>query len=143
MKVLVDSCVWSYALRRNKGGLNAEESRLVAALTECIKDGRVVFTGPVRQEVLSGVKSAGEFDKLRTSLRAFPDEPIVPADYENAAHFDNLCRAAGVKCGSVDMLLCAAAEHNQWTIMTNDAGLLRCIEVIEKQVLGPNRKLRE
>jgi predicted nucleic acid-binding protein len=48
-----------------------------------------------------------------------------------AARLDNLCRTAGVQCGEVDMLLCAVAERNNWTILTNDAGLIRCAEVVQ------------
>lgn len=142
MKVLVDSCVWSYALRRKAGSLNPEERRLVAALTENIKDGRVVVVGPVRQEVLSGVKNAGEFDKLHASLNAFRDEPIEALDYVHAARLDNMCRLAGVQCGSVDMLLCAVAEQNQWSILTNDGGLQRCIEVVERELFSNNEEIK-
>jgi predicted nucleic acid-binding protein len=134
VKVLVDSCVWSYSLRRNKDSLNPEQRNQVALLAEYIKDGRVAIVGPVRQEVLSGVKGAEEFEKLRIALSAFSDEPIRAFDYEQAARLDNMCRRAGVMCGSVDMLLCAVAEQNHWTILTNDAGLLRCIEIVEQQM---------
>ena len=40
------------------------------------------------------------------------------------------------------MLLCAAALHYGWTILTSDTGLLRCIEVIESESADA-RKLRE
>jgi hypothetical protein len=47
-----------------------------------------------------------------------------------------------VQCGEVDMLLCAAALHYGWTILTSDTGLLRCIEVIETESTH-GRRLRE
>jgi hypothetical protein len=59
-----------------------------------------------------------------------------------AARLDNLCRAKGVQCGEVDMLLCAAALHSGWTILTSDTGLLRCIEVIETESTN-GRNFRE
>jgi hypothetical protein len=114
--------------------------RLVAALAEAIKDARVVIVGPVRQEVLSGIKHAKQFEQLRTHLEAFPDAAIESLDYVQAAHLDNLCRAAGVQCGEVDMLLCAVADRNEWTILTNDKGLIRCIEVVQRNAKG--KKLR-
>ncbi len=133
MKVLVDTCVWSLSLRRRKGtaGLNEQEQRLVAALSEAIRDGRIAMVGPVRQELLSGISDAMQFEKLRSTLEAFADEPITTAIYVEAARLDNLCRKRGVQCGEVDMLLCAAALHYGWTILTSDAGLLRCIEAVE------------
>lgn len=133
MKVLVDTCVWSLSLRRRKGTarLNEQEQRLVAALSEAIRDGRIAMVGPVRQELLSGISDAMQFEKLRSTLEAFADEPITTAIYVEAARLDNLCRKRGVQCGEVDMLLCAAALHYGWTILTSDAGLLRCIEAVE------------
>ena len=58
MKLLVDTSVWSLALRRRASAtLSAEEKRLTAVLAEAISDGRVVMIGPIRQELLSGSKS--------------------------------------------------------------------------------------
>ena len=138
MKLLVDTCVWSLSLRRRKGGagLSAEEQRLVAALTDAIRDGRVAMVGPIRQELLSGIKDSGQFEKLRGILDAFPDEPITTEIYVEAARLDNLCRGRGAQCGEVDMLLCATTQHYGWTILTSDAGLLRCIKVIESERKG-------
>ncbi|HEV2133091.1 MAG TPA: PIN domain-containing protein [Terracidiphilus sp.] len=136
MKVLVDSCIWSLALRRRKGlaGLSASEQRLVENLAEAIRDGRVAMVGPVRQEVLSGIRHEEQFQKVRERLAAFSDEAIEAADYVNAAHLDNLCRRHGVQCGEVDMLLCAVAARNRWKILTTDAALLRCIVVVEREM---------
>jgi hypothetical protein len=77
LKVLVDSCVWSLALRRKSAtsGMNSHETRLVSALAEGIKDGRVAIVGPVRQEVLSGIKHVQQFEKLHEHLQAFQDAP--------------------------------------------------------------------
>lgn len=135
MKVLADTCVWSLSLRRRKGsaGLSEKEQRLVAALAESIRDGRVAMVGPVRQELLSGISDAKQFESLRSVLEAFPDEPLTTDVYVEAARLDNLCRARGVQCGVVDMLLCAAALHYGWAILTNDAGMLRCIETVKAE----------
>ncbi|HEV2323985.1 MAG TPA: PIN domain-containing protein [Terracidiphilus sp.] len=150
MKVLVDSCVWSLALRRRKGaaGLNAQEKHLVSGLAEAIRDGRVAMIGPVRQEVLSGIDHEEQFQKLRDRLEVFRDEEIESADYIEAARLDHLCRKRGVQCGVVDMLLCAVAVRNSWTILTVDGALLRCIEAIERELPAANagqpaRRLRE
>jgi predicted nucleic acid-binding protein len=144
LKVLVDTCVWSLSLRRRKGtaGLSGQEQRLAGALSEAIRDGRVAMIGPVRQELLSGISDPAQFERLRGKLDAFADEPITTAMYVEAARLDNLCRGRGVQCGEVDMLLCATALHHGWTILTNDAGLLRCLEVVESN-RKDSRKLRE
>lgn len=133
MKVLVDTCVWSLALRRRGAVLNAGRRRLVTLLKEAIRDGRVVLVGPVRQEILSGVKDPRMFTRLEETLRAFPDESVATADYVEAARLYNLCRGHGVICGPVDILLCTLALTRSWRILTEDGGILRCCAAIEKE----------
>jgi len=134
VKILVDSCVWSLALRRrSKALLSKDEQRTVAILSEAVENGRIAIIGPIRQEVLSGIKDPARFEKLRGALGAFPDEPIATRQYEEAARLYNLCRSRDVECGSVDMLLCAIAAHRRWSILTTDAGLKRCIATLRTE----------
>lgn len=120
MKVLVDTSIWSLALRRKAKDLNSDEQRLVAALTELIREGRVVLIGVVRQEILSGLKDSNVFEKLSQVLRAFPDETLNSDDYEEAARCYNQCRAKGIASSTVDMLICAVALRRQLAIFTTD-----------------------
>lgn len=134
MKVLIDACVWSLALRRKShASLSDEEQRTVASLREAIEDKLVAIIGPIRQEVLSGIKETAQFEKLRNALGAFPDEPITTSHYENAAHFFNLCRCRGVECGAIDILLCAVAASERWSILTTDGGLKRCVAILHSE----------
>lgn len=116
MKVLVDTSVWSLALRRR-----APAHPSVDELRRLIAHGRVAMIGPVRQEVLSGVREAAAFARLRDHLRAFMDEPVERIDYERAAEHFNTCRAAGIQGSNTDFLLCALAERQAFTILTTDA----------------------
>ncbi len=134
MKILVDSCVWSLALRRkSKTLLSKDEQRIVAILSDSVQNGRIAIIGPIRQEVLSGIKDSARFEKLRGALGAFPDEPIATGQYEEAARLHNLCRRRGVECGSVDMLLCVVAAQRRWSVLTTDAGLKRCVESLRAE----------
>lgn len=131
MKLLSDTSVWSMALRRRATAkLSTHELQLVKALTEAINDGRVVMIGPIRQELLSGIREQAQFEKLRKALQTFRDEPIETSDYEEAARLYNLCRSRGVECGPVDMLICALAARRKWSVLANDAGMKRCMEGI-------------
>src|SRR5271165_4397225 len=131
MKLLADTSVWSLALRRTRTAtLSGDEMRLVAVLSEAIHDGRVVMIGPIRQEMLSGIKEQAQFDKLRTTLAAFRDEPIDTGDYEDAARLYNLCRSQGVECGPVDILICAVAVRRKWSVLANDARLNHCLQIM-------------
>lgn len=120
MNILVDTSVWSLALRRKKESLSANEKSLVAELSELIREGRARVIGLVRQELLSGIKTTEQYEQLRIHLRAFPDEVIDTLDYEEAAKAGNHCRAKGVAVSIVDILLCAAAIRRGWAILTTD-----------------------
>jgi hypothetical protein len=87
MNVLVDSSVWSLALRRNTTN---EAIVIVNVLRDLIADGRVVLLGAIRQEVLSGVRYKEQFARLQEYLRAFPDLELTTEDFELAAEFFNL-----------------------------------------------------
>lgn len=117
MNVLVDTCVWSLALRR--GG--SPEHPAVVELADLIREGRAVMLGLVRQELLSGVRTLRQFERLRTHLRAFPDVALETTDHEAAAAFFNRCRAKGIQGSTVDFILCAIASRRQWPIFTIDA----------------------
>ncbi|HET7214350.1 MAG TPA: PIN domain-containing protein [Terriglobia bacterium] len=120
MSVLVDTSVWSLALRRRRRHLAAAERAVVDELTALTREGRVRIIGIVRQELLSGIKTAAQYEKLRAALRAFPDESITTSDYEGAARASNACRAKGIVCSVVDVLICESAMARQWSIFTTD-----------------------
>jgi predicted nucleic acid-binding protein len=132
VKLLADTSIWSLALRRRPAAvLSTEEKRLVTILSEAIRDGRVVIIGPIRQELLSGVKEAAQFEKLKNALESFRDEPMETSDYEEAARLYNLCRRRGVECGPVDILICAVATRHKWGVLSNDTTLNKCIQIVE------------
>ena len=117
MNVLVDSSVWSLALRRNTTN---DAIAIVNLLRDLIADGRVVLLGAIRQEVLSGVRYKEQFARLREYLRAFPDLELTTEDYELAAEFFNTCRSNGVQGSNTDFLLCAVAHRRGYSIFTTD-----------------------
>jgi hypothetical protein len=136
VKVLADTCAWSFLLRRrNKTVMGADEQLLVRSLVEAIQDGQVAIIGPIRQEILSGIKDSAQFDQLRAALEAFQDEQLTTLHFEEAARLFNLCRSHGVQCGSTDILICAVAIQKRWAILTNDGGLKRCIDVLKTEGL--------
>ena len=125
MKVLVDTSVWSAALRRSSAESRAEEAR---ALRQLIVDHRAELIGPIRQELLSGLRDDAQFERLRTYLAAFPDVPLHESDYERAAAFFNTCRRVGVQGSSTDFLICAVAANRGWEIHSTDLDFERYAE---------------
>lgn len=140
MSVLADTSVWSLALRRKKTAqLSQKEIRLTTLLAEAINDGSVVMIGPIRQELLSGIKEEVQFRKLKVALETYRDEVLETRDYEEAARLYNLCRSRGIECGPFDILICAVAWLRGWRILTNDASMARCLEMIST-LPAPSRK---
>jgi predicted nucleic acid-binding protein len=113
--VIIDTPVWSEALRRN-----SSNKVIVETFQEKVQGAEAILLGPVRQELLSGIREKGQYEKLRLALHAFPDLRILVKDYELAAHFYNQCRKNGIQGSNTDFLICAVASRLQASIFTLD-----------------------
>jgi predicted nucleic acid-binding protein len=116
MSVLADTPVWSAAFRRSDGRTDV----LRAEMETLVSNGQVAIIGPIRQELLSGINDRARFEKVRDGLRHFPDIAILTEDYENAAHYYNVCRAKGIQGSMTDFLTCAVAVRKKLPIFTTD-----------------------
>lgn len=130
MNVLVDTPVWSLALRRKGADLNPREQLLTQAFAELIRSGRAQLVGVVRQELLSGIREVERFRKLRDYLRAFEEPMLEAADYEEAASCHNRCRTRGVAGSPIDFLICAIAKRRNWQVFTTDHDFERYSKII-------------
>lgn len=133
MNIVVDTSVWSLALRRRRSVISAEAMELA----ELVKEGRAALLGPVRQELLSGVPVARHYETLREHLKAFPDVALESADYEDAAEFFNRCRVKGVQGSNTDFLICAAATRRQLAILTTDTDFTHFAKLLPIQLHLP------
>jgi predicted nucleic acid-binding protein len=116
MRVLVDTPIWSAALRRGDGQAKVFREEM----TKLVNQGVVEIIGPIRQELLSGIKEQLQFEKVRDRLRRFVDVPITVEDYEEAASYYNQCRSKGVQGSSTDFVICAIAARHDLAIFTDD-----------------------
>jgi predicted nucleic acid-binding protein len=125
MIVLVDTSIWSLALRRTTRQLSPVQAQQLHRLDEIITEGRVRLVGPVRQEILSGIRFPEQFARLQKQLRTFPDVALEIEDYEGAAEMSNACRTHGIIGSPIDFLLCSAAVRRNWAIYTADRDFQR------------------
>jgi len=125
MNVLVDTSVWSLGLRRTHAHLGSREQATINLWTDVVRAGDAVLIGPIRQEVLSGIRSRSVFEKLADRLADFPDLELIQEDYVRAAEFYNTCRSKGVVGTPIDLLICAAASRHETPILTTDADFER------------------
>jgi predicted nucleic acid-binding protein len=137
VNVLVDTSVWSLAVRRATRNLSASEKTIVAELAALIDEGGAKIIGLVRQELLSGIRSSEQFEKLREILGAFPDETATSKDYEVAALFSNKCRSQGVSVSVSDMLICSIANSRGWPVFSTDPDFKRYARILPIRIHVP------
>lgn len=116
MKVIVDTSIWSLVLRRKKKQSTSE----IKILESLIDNQKICILGPIRQEILSGIKENKQFLQLKEFLSAFDDLPINTKDYELAAEYYNICGSKGVQGSNTDFLICAVSHNNRFPIFTSD-----------------------
>ena len=81
--------------------------------------------GPIRQELLSGVRDRNQFGWLCGVLDDFSNTLIHDEDYVGAARYSNLLRSVGIQCTPVDILVCAVAIRLGAPIFTTDMDFTR------------------
>lgn len=116
MRVLPDTPMWFAALRRADGVATTYRAEMV----RLVKQGVVEIFGPIRQELLSGIKEPEQYELVRDHLRRFVDLQVVSEDYEEAASYYNRCRVKGIQGSSTDYLICAIAVRYDLAIFTDD-----------------------
>lgn len=116
MNILVDTSVWSLALRRSQ----VYSSPHVQELLRLINNMHVQVIGPIRQEILSGIKTEAQSVMVREQLRAFSDLPLTADDFEYAAELFNVLRARGIQGSNTDFLICAVSLRHSMPIFTTD-----------------------
>lgn len=126
MKVLVDTPIWSYALRSQDKKYQSE----VDELTSLILYQRAVIIGPIRQEILSGYSDLRKYRIIKEKLSYFGNTPIIDTDYELAAEFSNKCRKKGIQGSHIDFLICAVANRIDIPIFTNDNDFMHYQKVL-------------
>ncbi|MFH1764483.1 MAG: PIN domain-containing protein [Gemmatimonadota bacterium] len=126
MSLLVDTSVWSLALRRDNPATLPE----VRALGEALDSGDlVVTTGLILQEILQGFSGPRAQEAILARFNALPF--LIPdrSDHVDAATLRNQCRQGGIQVGTIDALLAALCLRHGLSILTTDADFRRMAEV--------------
>ncbi len=135
MKIIVDTCIWSLALRRT----TVVENPYVEELRDLIEEIRVQLIGPIRQELLSGIKSKKQFNTLKLHLEAFADIELESKDYELAAEYFNAARKKGIQGSNTDFLICAISFRRKIPILTTDKDFTNFQSVFPVSLHVPRR----
>jgi predicted nucleic acid-binding protein len=117
MTLLVDTSVWSLALRRDAVAAVPQ----VGALRAALEGGTVVVTtGLILQELLQGFAGPKARDEIVARFAALPLIGPDRQDHIDAAALRNTCRRAGVRIGTIDALLAQLCIRHGLTLLTTD-----------------------
>ena len=124
-RVLIDTCIWSEIFRRKNPDDVIQET-----MKQLLMDLRTVLIGPIRQELLSGIKDEKKFCELKEVMSVLSDEAIDADDYIKAAKYSNECRKNGIQGSPVDYLICAVSVRCGYRIFTLDEDFKNYSKVI-------------
>lgn len=117
--IVVDTSVLSLAFRRRVN--TYPEPRLARILRHLVEqDQPVAIPGIVLQELLSGVRTEAEFERLRDLIEGLPLILATGEHHLCAARIANACRQAGIVVSTVDCLIAAMAIETKSQLLTGD-----------------------
>lgn len=128
--IVLDTSLLSLAFRRRR--TPTPEPAVVSELRHLIRvDANVVVPGLALQELLSGVRSPEQFQRLDSALSGFPLLLAERSTHLKAAEVANACRAAGVATSTGDCLIAAHALEHDAALFTVDQDFTRMAPVCE------------
>jgi hypothetical protein len=131
VNLLVDTSVWSLALRRDAPPDLPE----VFALRSALEASQVVVTtGLILQEVLQGFSGPKAREQILERFRNLPLLTPDRADHVEAADLRNDCRRRGVQVGTIDALLTRLCQRYELMLLTTDRDFQRIAAVTELSV---------
>lgn len=117
MTLLVDTSVWSLALRRD----GQSSAPAVVALRDALAGAdAVVTTGLVLQELLQGFNGPRAVAAIIERFQSLPLIAPDRSDHIAAAEVRNACRRAGVQVGTIDALLIQLCGRHELTLLSTD-----------------------
>lgn len=128
MSMLVDTSVWSLALRRDSEQAEPE----VAALRDALLGADQVFTtGLIVQELLQGFAGPRARPELVERLSALAFLQPDRQDHVEAAEVRNSCRRRGVQIGTIDALLIQLCRRHELVLLSTDQDFRAAAKHIE------------
>ena len=125
MTMLVDTSVWSLALRRDA---ESSEPQVLALKEALLGDEVVVTTGLVLQELLQGFSGPKAQAQIIQRFTALPLIQLDRDDHVAAAGVRNACRRAGMQMGTIDALLAQLCIRHELTLLTTDKDFMHAAE---------------
>lgn len=125
MTLLVDTSVWSLALRRD---VQVEDPEVQALKDALAGADIVVTTGLVLQELLQGFAGAKASEQI---VERFSALALIQPDREDhvaAAGVRNTCRRSGVQIGTIDALIAQLCIRHDLVLLSTDQDFVHAAE---------------
>jgi predicted nucleic acid-binding protein len=133
MTLLVDTSVWSLALRHDAPPDVPE----VAALRDALSGPAIVVTtGLILQELLQGFVPERSRAQIVERFAALGVLQPTRADHIAAAELRNTCRASGVQLGTVDALIAQLCIGNGLTLLSTDRDFAHAAQHCDLRLWG-------
>ncbi len=127
---VIDTSVWSRALRRRRrSDSESTEAALIRRLV--LEDEPIGLPGIVLQELLSGVRTKKEFERLRKVLDPFAVLLATEEHHLLAASLFNTCKSKGLNVSPTDVLIAATSMRCGGTLFTAHNDFVRMAEHID------------
>ena len=117
MKILVDTSVWSEALRRKKNKIDSGHSFLFQLINN---DEHIILTGIILLEILSGITDNKLFNKIKNILQDFEFVEPEKEDYIYSTELRNNLKKKGISSGAIDFLIASIAIRNEFYLVSYD-----------------------
>ena len=131
MSVLVDTSVWSLALRRD----GPNNSAPIKQLTRLIDEGSDIYvTGIILQELLQGFVGAKAQEAIVSRFSSLPMLVPETSDYVGAAEIRNQCRRKGVQVGTIDALIAQLSIRYKLSLLTTDKDFTHMQKVVKLKI---------
>jgi predicted nucleic acid-binding protein len=122
MNLLIDTSIWSEALRRKNKSVNSEDTLLFKIIRN---EEEIFITGIILQEILTGIKNEKLFDDINNHLRFFNFVNPTNMDHIQAAKLRNDLAKKGITVASIDVLIAQIAISNNLTLATYDSDFVK------------------
>lgn len=123
MNLVVDTSVWSLVLRRPR--VDDSDIHVQTFRAHLESNNRLFLIGNILQELLDGLRSTKQFDRLVQLLEPFPLLELDRSTYIAAARLRTTCRTKGVLAGPIDFLIAAACCQYGYPLLTSDQDFSR------------------
>jgi predicted nucleic acid-binding protein len=134
--IVLDTSILSAAFRRPKKP--ERESDVATLLKRLVReDVPLAIPGIVLQELLSGVRTDDQFERLQAAAEGFPVLTAGRDHHIFAARVSNACRLAGVSATTIDCLIAAQTIVARGKLLTLDRDFARIAAHCALELLAP------